>query len=354
MFNTLLYLAIIEIGVKSCAALNTDSLTTPASKLRYLLSQSIKSNHAIAVPGVHDSLCARIFAQNKSPVLFVSGFGVSATYLGQPDAGILTLSEMEEVTRNIVRATSQNCDDIIPVIVDGDTGYGGAPNIRRTIRNLASAGAAAITIEDQVFPKKCTYAAGENVKVITRSEACDRIRTAIAAREQARVIDGNDVLIIARTDCRAALGFDEVVKRCEAFQELGADIVYAENLQSREEYIKLRKTLDENTPMMLAQLQLATISKSEKQIDSNKQTLYSMRDVRDMGYNLALFGVTALQASVCTLQSLAQGFQQNKVFYDVDNESEKDSSVTLSPFSTVKEVVGFTDLDQFERKYSCL
>ena len=119
-----------------------------------------------------------------------SGFGVSASRLGYPDAGILTLSEMEDTAKSVIRATGGK----IPVIVDGDTGYGGAVNIRRTVRGLASVGAAAVTIEDQVFPKCCTYAAGTGVRVISRNASQARVRTAIAAREEARDIDGRDIL----------------------------------------------------------------------------------------------------------------------------------------------------------------
>lgn len=327
------------------------NLLTPTSILRDLLSQSFQSKTAIAVPGVHDALSAKVFAQHETPILFLSGFGVSAARLGQPDAGILSLSEMEDTTRNVVAVTSEPQlpykNRRIPLIVDGDTGYGGSANVRRTVRNLAKAGAAAITIEDQLFPKKCTYAAGENIKVVTEEEASARIKTALAARDEARYIDGNDMLIVARTDCRAALGMDEVVKRCQVFEDLGADIVYAENLQSRDEYILLRQKLLPTTPMMIAQLHIG---------DENiEQTLYSMKDIGEMGYNLALFGVTALQATVATLQSVAKEFEQAEIYFDMYNKEQQTSNFAqLSSFSDVKYVVGFPELDKFSKENPCV
>lgn len=149
---------------------------------------------------------------------------------------------MEQVTRNVCSAMRNNrgLKVIPPLIVDGDTGYGGSPNMLRTISALASAGAAAITIEDQAFPKKCTIAAGEKIRVVEREEAVQRVRGALRARDlhcervslskSATTSAGDGCWIVARTDCRLAFGFNEVVERCLRFEELGADIVYAENL----------------------------------------------------------------------------------------------------------------------------
>lgn len=207
----------------------------PAQQLRELIQES--RDRAILLPGVHDALSATIFHQADAETLFLSGFGISASFLGAPDAGILTLSEMEDAARRVVRSVEGN----IPVIVDGDTGYGGCSNLRRAIRGLAEAGAAAISIEDQIFPKKCTYRAGEKgAPAVTREASIARVKTSLAAAKEAFEQDGNEVLVIARTDCRAALGFDEALERCLEYEALGADIVYAENLQSPEEYQTLR------------------------------------------------------------------------------------------------------------------
>ena len=168
---------------------------------------------------VHDALSTRVFAEAGATVLFLSGFGVSACR-GEPDAGILTRVEMEDVARRCVAAAGD-----VPLIVDGDTGFGGASNLRRTIRGFATAGAGAVSIEDQAFPKRCTFAAGAGVRVVDRDAAVARVRAALRARDEARDA-GHDVLVVARTDCRAALGLDEAIARCAAFEALGADVVY--------------------------------------------------------------------------------------------------------------------------------
>lgn len=293
-------------------------LITPTDRLLDLAS----SQNGNLLPGVYDALSAKIFERQGAPALFLSGFGVSAAKLGRPDAGILTYSEMEEVTRHVCSVTT------VPVVVDGDTGYGGTATMRRAIRGLAAAGAGAITIEDQVFPKRCTYVAGEGVRVVDRQASLRRLQTALASRDEANEIDGTRVLIVGRTDCRAALGFDEALSRCVEFQDMGADIVYAENLQSKDEYVRLRAEI--TTPMILAQVQLGA-------------PLFSLQEIADMGYDFALFGVTSLQATAEALQRAADEMLAGGV---VERQS-------LASFATVKDIVGVEDLEDFEALYYC-
>ena len=300
-------------------------------RLLELISAARDEQKAIAVIGVHDALSAKILEQQGAAVLFVSGFGVSASRLGEPDAGILTRSEMEDAARNILSATNNN----IPVIVDGDTGFGGASNVQRTIRSMASLGAAAVSIEDQHFPKRCTYVAGSSVNVVRQDEAVKRIQTALWARDEALKQDGNSIAVIARTDCRMSLGLDEAIERCKRFEELGADIVYAENLQSSAEYVQLRKSLDDSTATILAQVQTG---------DPN-QTLWGTQEIGAMGYEMGLFGVSALQATVATLQTTAKEL--------LSGNGLVLSGASLASLETVKEVVGFPELISFEQDYGC-
>ena len=337
------------------------------AKLRSLLAEhptpTASQEPAIVVPGVHDALSAKIFASHGSTqALFLSGFGVSACSLGEPDAGILTLTEMEEVARKVIATVNKEVtskaktsgsdllDVAIPIIVDGDTGYGGASNIRRTVRGLAAAGAAAITIEDQCFPKRCTIAAGAGVRVVSREQSMERIKCALAARDEAREIDGNDVLIVARTDCRAALGLNEAIARCKAFETLGADIVYAENLQSRSEYEHLRAELREETPMMLAQLQQGPVGSD----CDNSASLFTAQDIGDMGYCLALMGVSGLQAYVQAMQKTVESMMRPVVVGGVGGGGVLDEvdSTFLCSFPMLKDTVGFDDVDEFESKYN--
>eukprot|EP00521_Asterionellopsis_glacialis_P009636 CAMPEP_0195288768 /NCGR_PEP_ID=MMETSP0707-20130614/5298_1 /TAXON_ID=33640 /ORGANISM="Asterionellopsis glacialis, Strain CCMP134" /LENGTH=308 /DNA_ID=CAMNT_0040348669 /DNA_START=176 /DNA_END=1099 /DNA_ORIENTATION=+ len=306
-----------------------ENYPSAAKRLGDLLHNYKKGEPAIALPGIHDALSAKIFASSGSKVLFLSGFGVSANRLGVPDAGILTRSEMEDTVRSIIAAIPRET----VVIVDGDTGYGGSANVQRTIRGFASAGAAAVTIEDQKFPKKCTFVAGSGINVISREAAIARVRTALKARDQALEDDGNEILVIARTDCRMALGFDEAAERCRVFEDMGADIVYAENLQSIEEYRSLREMMKPSTPMMLAQVQL----------DQSQNNVLTTTDIGGLGYALGLYGVTALQATVNALQATAQQFLDESNGGVIPN----DDGVRIASFEEVKKVVGFPELDEF-------
>mmetsp|Transcript_48760 Transcript_48760/g.95320 ORF Transcript_48760/g.95320 Transcript_48760/m.95320 type:complete len:347 (+) Transcript_48760:382-1422(+) len=319
-------------------SLNVFALRPPsaASKIRDLCTEFANSpppRRSLLLPGVHDALSAKIFSDH-SPVLFLSGFGASASRLGAPDAGILTLSEMEDAARCAVAAAGRT-----PVIADGDTGHGGLSNVRRTVRGLARAGCGGVSVEDQEFPKRCTFAAGGGVRVVSRDESLRRIRAALAARDEALEVDGNEILVVARTDCRAALGYREAVERCLLFRDAGADIVYAENLRNGEEYVKLREEMEGDTPMMMAQLQLHGTEGGPQD-----QALYDSLDIGEMGYALALYGVTALQATISALQSTAKEFESGNGIIRSDQ-----TRVSLSTFDNVKTTVGFPELNEFEK-----
>ncbi len=364
-----------SLSISSPAQSLRDLFRDPSTFQRRLSTSTSTSNSSIILPGVHDALSAKIYAQSGARVLFLSGFGVSASRLGQPDMGILSQTEMEDTLRSVVQAATvvrkgnvddnignNDCDSNvisemkihIPVIVDGDTGYGGAANIRRMVHSFAAAGAAAITIEDQVFPKKCTYAAGGGVRVVSREESLVRVRAALAARDEIRRSgSGGDVLIVARTDCRAALGLEEAIERCKMYEDAGADIVYAENLQSREEYEDLRRKLDESTPTILAQVQVAG------SVDVG-QNLYSAEQVGDMGFDFCLFGITGLQAAVAALQNSANIMLHGKestnglvMTSDVSSSFDFDNGriPPLTPFNELKDIVGFEDSEKFQSKY---
>ena len=216
---------------------------------------------------------------------------IGVLFASKSDAGITSLVEMEQIARNVHAAIQSNQSP--PLIVDGDTGYGGPGNMLRTISSLSNAGASAITIEDQVFPKKCTVAAGDRIRIVDRQNAVQRVRGALRARDYA----GADAWIVARTDCRLAYGFEEVIERCLRFESLGAEIVYAENLQSIDEYQQLRARLDPRTITMVAQVQEATGDYDSKGKQQDKPLLDTKR-IGKMRYDLALFGVTPLQCVI--------------------------------------------------------
>ncbi|MFJ4655291.1 oxaloacetate decarboxylase [Nocardia sp. NPDC088792] len=188
-----------------------------ASDLRQMLSES----RMVVAPGVHDGLAAKVFGDAGFPAVYMSGNGTSASLLGAPDIGLLTMTEMVMRARAIVAATG------VPVIADADTGYGNAVNVARTVREYEAAGVCAIHLEDQVMPKKCGAMAG--LELVSADEHADRIRAAIDARSSA------DFLIIGRTDARLPLGFEEALRRARTYADAGADLVLVEMLQSPQE-----------------------------------------------------------------------------------------------------------------------
>ena len=316
---------------------------------------------------------------NAQSGLFVSGFGVSASRLGVPDAGIIARPDMVDTTNNILLSLSTQSvgfdagDDLdgscgAPVVVvDGDTGFGGTANVRRTIHSLAALGAAGVTIEDQIFPKRCTYVAGSSVQVVSRDQAKQRVETAIQASKEAWEQRGQKLLIVGRTDCRNgdfSDGAKEALERCLLFQQAGADIVYAESLHSADEYIWLRQEIDDpRLPMMVAQVQQSVASLPSKTYKRSQQPPWTINEIGEMDYELALFGVTALQVTVAALQSTARhvmhtgGVVTASSAFPGDSR-QKDGTVpplapALASLEEVKSVVGFPELDAFEADFGC-
>src|SRR5919204_1246386 len=184
---------------------------TPAERLRILLERP----GILVMPGCHDAISARLIEESGFELGFMSGFAVSAARLAMPDTGLISYAELVDQGSNICRAVS------IPLIGDGDTGFGSAQNIKRTVQGYSRAGFACIMLEDQVAPKRCGHTEGKSV--VTRDEALMRIRAAVDARD-----NGEAILIMARTDTRACVDLDEAISRCQAFREIGADITFLE------------------------------------------------------------------------------------------------------------------------------
>ncbi|MDH5556702.1 MAG: isocitrate lyase/PEP mutase family protein, partial [Alphaproteobacteria bacterium] len=189
-----------------------------ATKLRALLD----SGEIVQMPAVFDALSARLVAEAGFEASFMSGFAVSAARLALPDTGLLSYGEIVDQGRNICAAVD------IPVIGDGDTGYGNAVNVKRTVRGYAQAGFAAVMIEDQQWPKRCGHTKGK--AVVEFDEAVARIKAAADARDE-----GAGIMILARTDARGTHGMDEALRRAEAFKKAGADMLFVEAPESEEE-----------------------------------------------------------------------------------------------------------------------
>jgi 2-methylisocitrate lyase-like PEP mutase family enzyme len=265
------------------------------------------------MPCCFDALSARLIAEAGFELTFMSGFGVSAARLGAPDTGLISYAEMLEQGRNICAASP------IPVIGDGDTGYGNALNVKRTVRGYAQMGFAGVMIEDQVAPKRCGHTEGK--QSVSREDALIRLRAAVDARDE-----GADIAIVARTDARATHGLDEALARARAFAELGADIVFVEALTSVEEM--RRACASVNKPMLANML------------EGGKTPILPPAELAALGYKLAAYPIALLSAAIFAMRTalahLARG------------ETPRE----LLSFAELRRVVGFDAYDAEADRYA--
>jgi len=283
---------------------------TPAQKLReVLVAPGLE-----VVPGCFDALSAKLAADAGFKVTFMSGFAVSAARLGQPDTGLISFGEMLDNLRNCVSGAAR-----IPLIGDGDTGYGNALNVQRTVVEYARAGAAAVMIEDQVSPKKCGHTRGK--QVIAREEARMKIRAAVDARRDA------DILILARTDARAVHGFDEALERCCDFETEGADIIF---LEAPENQMEMRRFCEAMRKPCMANM-----------VPGGKTPILSPQELQNVGYKLALYPVMLMSAAIAAMQAALAALRP---------ESKKAFPPSVS-FAELQQVVGFPDYWERETRY---
>jgi len=243
-----------------------------ASKLR----EKIAKGDFMPMPCCFDALSAKMIEQAGFGVTFMSGFAASASRLGQPDLGLMSYAEVVDQARNITDAIS------IPVIADGDTGYGNAMNVRRTVEGFAKAGCAGILIEDQLAPKRCGHTPGKDV--VSRDEAFDRIKAAVDARE-----DGTDILIMGRTDANHTHGLEEAIYRGQQYQEIGADIIFIEAPKTVEEM----KAICREVPGC----HMANI------VEGGLTPNLAMEQLRDVGFQFAAYPLTLLAASMQAMKT---------------------------------------------------
>ena len=202
--------------------------------LRRTLRDLVRQKNALVVPGAYDGVSARLVERAGFPVVYMTGYGTSASRLGLPDLGYAGLAEMADHARNLAAAVS------IPLIADADTGYGNALGVRRTVQAYEAAGVAALHIEDQVAPKRCGHLSGH--QIVPLAEFAGKIRAAADARRDP------DLLIIARTDAISAVGFDEALRRGEAAARAGADVLFIEAPRDEAQVEQVARSFD--TPLL--------------------------------------------------------------------------------------------------------
>ena len=285
-------------------------MTTAPDRLRTLLAQpGIR-----VMPCCFDALSARLIEAAGFELTFMSGFAVSATQLGAPDTGLISYGEMLDQGRRI-------CDAVrLPVLGDGDTGYGNAMNVRRTVAGYARAGFAAVMIEDQVMPKRCGHTRGK--AVVEREEASDRIRAAVDARDEEA-----DILILARTDARHGHGLAEAIARAQRFAELGADILFVEAPRTIDEM----RTICAEVPGV----------KMANMVEGGRTPLLPADELADLGFHIAAYPLTLLSAALHAMQQALAALQGGQP-----------PTEGLMDFAELKRSVGFDDYYAAEARYA--
>ena len=254
------------------------------NKMAAKLRERIANGDFMPMPCCFDALSAKMIEQAGFGVTFMSGFAASASRLGQPDLGLMSYAEVVDQARNITDAIS------IPVIVDGDTGYGNAMNVRRTVEGFAKAGCAGVLIEDQLAPKRCGHTPGKDV--VSRDEAFDRIKAAVDARQE-----GTDILIMGRTDANHTHGLDEAIHRGKQYQEIGADIVFIEAPKTVEEM----ETICREVPGC----HMANI------VEGGLTPNLSMEQLQDVGFQFVAYPLTLLAASMQAMKQTLELMRQD-------------------------------------------
>ena len=286
-------------------------MNLPIKRLRELLAKPA----IITMPCCYDALSAKMIERAGFPLTFMSGFAVSAARLALPDTGLISFGEMLDQARMITRAVS------IPVIGDGDTGYGNALNVKRTVREYAGAGLACVMIEDQVAPKRCGHTRGK--EVVNFDAACRRVQAAVDAREE-----GADILIMARTDARATDGLAEAVRRMQAFRRIGADILFLEAPESEEEMAEFCSCTDG--------------PKMANMLEHGKTPILSPAMLEEIGFKIAAYPLTLLLAVLPAIEQTLAAL------------SRGETPAGLADFEQLKDVVGFPLYYREEERYRSL
>ena len=276
----------------------------------------VEARRGVVVPGAFNALSARVVADLGFEAIYVTGAGVTNMWFGMPDQAFMGLHEIADHTARIRDAVD------VPLIVDADTGFGNALNVRHTVRVLERAGADCIQFEDQVAPKRCGHFSGK--EVISTEEAVSKIKAAVDARQDP------DLLIMARTDACAVHGFEAAIERAHLFGEAGADILFVEAVTTPEQMRAL--------PQRLAQPQLMNM------VIGGKTPIFSAEELGGMGFGLVLYANAALQGAVAGMQKALT------VLRDTRRLDEEPALVT--PFAERQRLVNKPFYDALERQYS--
>ena len=285
---------------------------TKARKLRELLKQ----DQIIMAPGAYDAWSARLVEQAGFPAVYMTGYGVSASVLGRPDIGLISLQETAEAAKNICNCTN------IPLIADADNGYGNSLNVIRTFTEYETAGVAGIQLEDQVMPKRCGHMEGK--QLIPKEEMVAKIRAAVYARRNP------DTVLIARTDAITVNGYEDAIDRAIAYKNAGADVIFVESLLNEEQ---VKKTHGLVQAPLFANM-----------VEHGKTPLDTAQNLYSMGFRIAIYPVVTLysatKAMVETLKILK------------DNEDLRPCMEHEVDFPTFNKMIGVQEMRDLEHSFT--
>mmetsp|Transcript_12021 Transcript_12021/g.13586 ORF Transcript_12021/g.13586 Transcript_12021/m.13586 type:complete len:337 (+) Transcript_12021:140-1150(+) len=324
--SCIVFLTLLDVTSSLSSSSSTPAIA-PSTRLKTLLSKP----GCNLMPGCYDGLSARLIQTHESnfKIAFMTGFGAAASR-GYPDLGLLSSGDVMEnarsVTESMRMAAAETNKDLIPCIVDGDTGYGGSAIVRRTILNFGAAGVAGVLIEDQAAAseggmKRCGHVDGKDV--VSFEDALERVKVAVAARDEFKALTGTDgPLILARTDARGSKtfqnnGLEEGIRRCKAFRDVGADITFLESPQNVDEMMEY---CDKVEGPKMANL-----------IEGGKTPILTLKDLDKMGYSIAVYPLSLLSAATKAM---------NKVL-DAQAVGSKGYEDDLLQFQELKRSVGF-------------
>ncbi len=287
----------------------------PTLSPRQTLRKLAEARRGVLVPGAFNALSAKVIADLGFEAIYVTGAGVTNMWFGMPDQGFMGLSDIASHTARIRDAVE------LPLIVDADTGFGNALNVRHTVRVLERAGADCIQLEDQVAPKRCGHFSGK--EVISTEEAVSKIKAAVDARHDP------DFLIMARTDAAAIHGFEAAVERAQRFAEAGADILFVEAVTTADEIRALPERL--RPPQLM------------NMVIGGKTPIFGAEELGLMGYGLVLYANAALQGAVAGMQKVLGTLRDNK-------RVDEDPALVVT-FSERQRLVGKREWDALEKRY---
>lgn len=286
-----------------------------AIKKRAQLASRIRAKQFISAPGIYDLISAKIADEMGFDALYMTGYGTVASYMGLPDAGLASYTDMLSRVQQFCAVTQT------PMICDADSGYGGLLNVMHTVRGYEAAGACIIQLEDQLQPKKCGHMPGR--QVIDTEDMVKKIRVAVDSRE-----DPN-FLILARTDARTNYGLDEALRRAEQYIKAGADIIFVESPESLEEMEKIGNAFD--VPLVA------------NMVDGGSTPILSRDDLSALGFSMAIFPATGFLATAAALKSAYSTLESTG--------STLGLKTPLYEFQAFSTLMGFDAVSEFDKKY---